>query len=197
VTGASRGIGKAIAIALASAGADVAVDYRKERVAADEVCAEIRKPGHRALPVQADVSFAADVDRLVATVESDLGAVDILVSNALNLSDQAPFDQLTEDDWDELLGVNLKSAFVLTPRVLPGMRTRHWGRIIKLSSVAAQTGGVIGPPYAASEAGLIGLTHSCASLLVKEGIAANAIASAPIETDMITSHPNATPARLP
>ncbi len=196
VTGASRGIGKAIAIALASAGADVAVDYRKERVAADEVCAEIRKLGHRAIPVQADVSFAADVERLIARVESDLGSVDILVNNA-GISQIKPFDQLTEDDWDELLRVNLKSAFLVTQRVLPGMRTRHWGRIINLSSVAAQTGGVIGPHYAASKAGLIGLTHSYASLLAKEGITANAIAPALIETDMITSHPNASPARLP
>jgi len=196
VTGASRGIGKAIAIALAAAGADVAVNYRREEAAAHEVCAEIRRLGSRSVPVQADVSLAPEVERLVTTVERDLGPVDILINNA-GVSQIKPFAELDEADWDEMLRVNLKSAFLVTQRVLPGMRTRRWGRIINLSSVAAQTGGVIGPHYAASKAGLIGLTHSYASLLAKEGITANAIAPALIQTDMITSNPNASPARIP
>jgi len=196
VTGASRGIGKAIAIALAAAGADVAVNYRREEAAAHEVCAEIRRLGSRSVPVQADVSLAPEVERLVTTVERDLGPVDILINNT-GVSQIKPFAELDEADWDEMLRVNLKSAFLVTQRVLPGMRTRRWGRIINLSSVAAQTGGVIGPHYAASKAGLIGLTHSYASLLAKEGITANAIAPALIQTDMITSNPNASPARIP
>jgi 3-oxoacyl-[acyl-carrier protein] reductase len=196
VTGASRGLGRAIAIALAGAGAHVAVNYRKEQAAAEEVCAMIRKVGSRAIALQADVSISAEVDRLVTAVERDLGAVDILVNNA-GISQIKPFAELTEADWDHLLDVNLKSAFLVTQRVLPGMRQRHWGRIINLSSVAAQTGGVIGPHYAASKAGLIGLTHSYAALLAKEGITANAIAPALIATDMITSNPNASPERLP
>ena len=196
VTGASRGIGKAIAIALAAAGANVAVNYHREQAAAEGVCAEIRSLGRRAVPLQADVSLARDVERLVTTVERELGAIEILVNNA-GISQIKPFTDLDEADWDELLDVNLKSAFLVTQRVLPGMRSRRWGRIINLSSVAAQTGGVIGPHYAASKAGLIGLTHSYASLLAKEGITANAIAPALIETDMITSNPNASPARLP
>ena len=196
VTGASRGIGKAIAIALAGAGANIAVNYRKEQEAAEDVCAKIRALGRRALAVKADVSLSSEVDALVAAVERELGPVEILVNNA-GISQIKPFSDLTEADWDELLRVNLKSAFLMTQRVLPGMRTRHWGRIINLSSVAAQTGGVIGPHYAASKAGLIGLTHSYASLLAKEGITSNAIAPALIETDMITSNPNASPARLP
>ena len=142
------------------------------------------------------MSLARDVERLVTTVERELGAIEILVNNA-GISQIKPFTDLDEADWDELLDVNLKSAFLVTQRVLPGMRSRRWGRIINLSSVAAQTGGVIGPHYAASKAGLIGLTHSYASLLAKEGITANAIAPALIETDMITSNPNASPARLP
>ena len=196
VTGASRGIGKAVAIALAGAGANIAVNYRKEQAAAEDVCAKIRALGRRALAVKADVSLSSEVDALVAAVERELGPVEILVNNA-GISQIKPFSDLTEADWDELLRVNLKSAFLMTQRVLPGMRTRHWGRIINLSSVAAQTGGVIGPHYAASKAGLIGLTHSYASLLAKEGITSNAIAPALIETDMITSNPNASPARLP
>ena len=196
VTGASRGIGKAIAIALAGAGADVAVNYHKEQAAAEQVCATVQSLGRRAVSVRADVSRVAEVERLVATVEQELGPVEILVNNA-GISQVKAFADLVEADWDELLRVNLKSAFLVTQRVLPGMRSRRWGRIINLSSVAAQTGGVIGPHYAASKAGLIGLTHSYASLLAKEGITANAIAPALIETDMITSNPNASPARLP
>jgi 3-oxoacyl-[acyl-carrier protein] reductase len=196
VTGASRGLGRAMAIALAGSGAHIVVNYRMEQAAANEVCAAIQKLGSRAIAVQADVSLSADVDRLVSTIERDLGPVDILVNNA-GISQVKPFGELTEADWDHLLDVNLKSAFLVTQRVLPGMRQRHWGRIINLSSVAAQTGGVIGPHYAASKAGLIGLTHSYASLLAKEGITANAIAPALIATDMITSNPNASAERLP
>ncbi len=196
VTGASRGLGRAMAIALAGSGAHIAVNYRKVEAAANEVCATIQKLGPRAVAIQADVSIFAEVDRLVSTVERDLGPVDILVNNA-GISQVKPFGELTEADWDHLLDVNLKSAFLVTQRVLPGMRQRRWGRIINLSSVAAQTGGVIGPHYAASKAGLIGLTHSYASLLAKEGITANAIAPALIATDMITSNPNASAERLP
>jgi 3-oxoacyl-[acyl-carrier protein] reductase len=196
VSGASRGIGRAIAIALAGAGADVAVNYRKERAAADEVCAEIRGLGRRAVMLHADVSFAPEVNRLVSAVERDLGPVEILVNNA-GVTQLKHFAELDEADWDEILRVNLKSAFLVTQRVLPSMRLRRWGRIINLSSVAAQTGGVIGPHYAASKAGLIGLTHSYATLLAKEGITANAIAPALILTDMITSNSNASTERIP
>jgi 3-oxoacyl-[acyl-carrier protein] reductase len=196
VTGASRGIGKAIAVGLAYAGADVAVNFHEQQAAADEVCAEIRKLGRRAIAHRADVSISAEVDRLVEAVERELGPVDIVVNNA-GISQIKHFSELSEADWDRLVDVNLKSAFLVTQRVLPGMRSRHWGRILNLSSVAAQTGGVIGPHYAASKAGLIGLTHSYASLLAKEGVTANAIAPALIRTDMITSNPNASPERLP
>jgi 3-oxoacyl-[acyl-carrier protein] reductase len=196
VTGASRGIGRSMALALASAGANVAVNYRQEQTAAAEVCAEIQRLGRRAMPLQADVSLSSDVDRMVSSVERDLGPIDILVNNA-GITQVKHFAELTEADWDEILRVNLKSAFLVTNRVLPGMRLRRWGRIISLSSVAAQTGGVIGPHYAASKAGLIGLMHSYASLLAKEGITANAIAPALIATDMVTSNPNASPDRLP
>lgn len=196
VTGASRGIGKAIALALAKAGCHIVVNYRKEHAAAEEVVEAIKAKGPRAVAVQADVSMGSDVERLVGQAEATLGEVEILVNNA-GITQIKVFSDLTEADWDELLRVNLKSAFLVTQRVLPNMRAKKWGRIINLSSVAAQTGGVIGPHYAASKAGLIGLTHSYASLLAKEGVTVNAIAPALIETDMITSNPNASPARLP
>jgi 3-oxoacyl-[acyl-carrier protein] reductase len=190
VTGASRGIGKAIAIALASAGADVAVNYRSREREANETCTEIEKLGRRSVAVSADVSVAADVARLIATVESELGPVAILVNNA-GVTRPQPLDEITEQDWDDILDINLKSMFLVTQAVLPKMRAARWGRIINLSSVAAQLGGVVGPHYAASKAGVIGLTHSYAHLLAKEGITVNAIAPALIETEMVTSNPNA------
>lgn len=106
-------------------------------------------------------------------------------------------EDIPEEEWDEILAVNLKSAFLLTQAVIGGMRKRKWGRIINLSSVAAQTGGAVGAHYAASKAGIIGLTHSCASSFVREGITVNAIAPALTETDMVTSNPNASPALIP
>jgi 3-oxoacyl-[acyl-carrier protein] reductase len=186
VTGASRGIGRAIAIALGEAGAKVAVNYRERQAAAEAVCAEIRRRGGRALALKADVSRTEAVAQMHAVIELELGPVDILVNNA-GIVSAKPLPEITEADWDEMLAVNLKSAFLVTQQVLPGMRARGWGRIIFLSSVAAQTGGVTGPHYAASKAGLLGLTHSYARHLVKEGITVNAISPALIATDMATA----------
>ena len=119
-----------------------------------------------------------------ARLEDRLGGIGIVVNNA-GVNPGKPLDQLGPGNWDETIRTNLGSAFHVTQAALPGMRARRWGRIIMVSSVAAQTGGVIGPHYAASKAGLLGLTHSYASLLVKEGITCNAIAPALIDTDMI------------
>jgi 3-oxoacyl-[acyl-carrier protein] reductase len=196
VTGGSRGIGAAVAIALAQAGADVAVNYRERADAANVVCSEITGMGRKAIAVQADVSVAADVRRMVAEIEANLGCIDILVNNAA-IAHPRKLEEITEAEWDEVLTVNLKSVFLVTQAVVGGMRERKWGRIINLSSVAAQTGGAVGAHYAASKAGIIGLTHSCASSLVREGITVNAIAPALIETDMVTSNPNANPNLIP
>lgn len=196
VTGASRGIGKAVAVALARAGADVAVNYRSREADARETAGVIEALGRRSIVAAADVSVAAEVTRLVSEVEAGLGPVDILVNNA-GVARPLPLEQISEKDFDEMLAVNLKSAFLMTQAVLPGMRARRWGRVINVSSVAAQVGGVVGPHYAASKAGLHGLTHSYASLLAKEGITANCIAPALIETEMVTSNPRATPALIP
>jgi len=190
VTGASRGIGRAIALALAEAGVDVAANYLRNEVAAQATCDQIRGHGRRALAVQADVSQAAEVVRLVRSVEEALGPVEILVNNA-GITRPQPFQEITERDWDEVVDANLKSMFLVTQQVLVGMRARHWGRIINLSSVAAQTGGVVGPHYAASKAGILGLTHSYAALLAKEGITVNAIAPALVYTEMVAANPKA------
>jgi 3-oxoacyl-[acyl-carrier protein] reductase len=196
VTGASRGIGAAIAIALARAGANVAVNYREQADAAKAICAEISGMARKAIAVQANVSLAADVKRMITEVEDSLGGIDILVNNAA-IAHPRKLEEITEEEWDEILTVNLKSVFLVTQAVIGGMRKRKWGRIINLSSVAAQTGGAVGAHYAASKAGIIGLTHSCASAFVREGITVNAIAPALIETDMVNSNPNASPNLIP
>ena len=196
MTGGSRGIGAAVAIALARAGADIAVNYRERADAASAVCGEVIGLGRKAIAVQSDVSVAAEVNRMVAEASSGLGVIDILVNNA-GIAQPRKLEEITEAEWDEVLTVNLKSVFLVTQAVVGGMRQRRWGRIINLSSVAAQTGGAVGPHYAASKAGIIGLTHSCASLLVRDGITVNAIAPALIETDMVTNNPNASPDLIP
>jgi 3-oxoacyl-[acyl-carrier protein] reductase len=190
VTGARRGIGAGIATALAQAGADVAVNFVGREAEARKVCSEIKGLGRRSLAIKADVSVSSEVSNMVARIEAEFGPISILVNNA-GISRPQPLDQITERDWDNILAVNLKSMFLVTQAVLPSMRKQRWGRIINLSSVAAQLGGVIGPHYAASKAGCLGLTHSYAALLAKEGVTVNAIAPALIETEMITSNPKA------
>jgi 3-oxoacyl-[acyl-carrier protein] reductase len=190
VTGSSRGIGRATALAFADAGADVAVNYHSHTDEAQDVCSGIIARGRRSIAVQADVSNATDVARLVATVQQGLGGITILVNNA-GVSRPQPLDTITEQDWNELIATNLTSAFLVTQAVLPTMRASGWGRIVNVSSVAAQLGGVVGPHYAASKAGLHGLTHSYAALLAKEGITVNAISPALIATEMITNNPRA------
>jgi 3-oxoacyl-[acyl-carrier protein] reductase len=190
VTGASLGIGRAIAQGLAKAGADMGVNCLRHQAEADEACELIRRLGRRALAVQADVSKSAEVARLVKTVEEGLGPIGILVNNS-GIARPQPLEEIREEDWDELINVNLKSAFLVTQQVLPGMRARRWGRIINISSVAAHTGGVVGPHYAASKAGMLGLTHSYAGLLAREGITVNAIAPALVYSQMVAANPRA------
>lgn len=196
VTGGSQGIGAGIAVALARAGANVAINYHERADAANAMCSEIAALGRKALAVQADVSVVAEIRRMVAEVESRLGPIDVLVNNA-GIAHPQKLEEITEQDWDEVLTTNLKSCFFVSQVVVAGMRKRKWGRIINLSSVAAQTGGAVGANYAASKAGMIGLTHSFAAALVREGITVNAIAPALIETEMVTSNSNASPSMIP
>jgi 3-oxoacyl-[acyl-carrier protein] reductase len=196
VTGGSRGIGRSSAIALARAGCDVAVNYLRAAEDAAAVVREIQALGRRAVALQADVSAEQEVARLVSAAEQQLGPIDILVNNA-GVNRSKPLAELTLADWRETLDANLTSAFLVSQAVLPGMRERRFGRLIFLSSVAAQTGGVIGPQYAASKAGMLGLMHSYANLLAKEGVTSNAIAPALIETDMIRGNPRIRPEIIP
>ena len=184
VTGASRGIGAAIAMALAEAGAAVAVNYRERADEADAVVAKIRESGGRATAIAADVSQTAAVAKMVDLAGSALGAIDILVNNA-GLAIVRGIDDLTEGDFDQTIAVNLKSAFLCTQAVVPAMRAKKWGRIVNISSGAARGAGAIGVHYNASKAGMEGLTRGYAARLVKEGITVNAVAPSLIETDMM------------
>jgi len=185
VTGASRGIGRGCAVALGSADCRVAVNYHERADEAAETRRRIEEAGGEAFIVQADASDAGDVGRLVDETRERFGPVSILINNA-GIAITKPIDELTEADWDATLAVNLTSAFLLTQAVLPDMRAARWGRIVNVSSNAAFTGGRVGPHYAASKAGMHGLTHGYAAALVKEGVTVNSVAPAIIDTDMTT-----------
>ena len=187
VTGAGRGIGRAIALTLAEAGADVAVNYRERAGPAEATGKNIRQLGRRAEVVQADVSRAAEVARLVETIEHRLGPIDILINNA-GISEPCGIEELSEALFDRTLTVNLKSAFLCTQAVLPGMRARGFGRIVNISSGAARGAGAVGVHYNASKAGMEGLTRGYAARVVKDGVTVNAVAPSLIATEMIKPH---------
>jgi 3-oxoacyl-[acyl-carrier protein] reductase len=184
VTGASRGIGRACAVRLGGEGCRVAVNFREREKEAEETCRLIEEAGGRALPFRADVSRPDEVAGLAGEVAKQLGPIAVLINNAGIARMIAPED-LTEADWDKTLSVNLKSAFLMTQAALPGMRSARWGRIVNVSSNAAFTGGRVGPHYAASKAGMNGLTHAYAASLAGEGITVNSVAPAAIESEMI------------
>jgi 3-oxoacyl-[acyl-carrier protein] reductase len=184
VTGASRGIGKAIALALAEAGAAVAVNYRARDEEAAAVTEAIRKSGGRTVAVRADVSIRSAVQSMVRDIEQSLGPVDILVNNA-GMAAPRDLDDITDEDFDAALAINLKSAFLCTQAVLPRMRARRWGRIINMSSLGARIGSTsVSVAYAASKAGLEGLTRGYAVRLAREGVTVNALAPGLIDTEM-------------
>ncbi len=196
VTGGDRGIGSGIALALAKAGADIAVNYHTHEADARSVCAKIQSLGRQAIAAGADVSAADQVASMVESIEKQLGRIDILINNA-GITRPQPYDQVDEKSWDEILRIDLKSVFLVTQAVLPGMHLRNWGRIINISSVAAYIGGLSGPHYAASKAGILGLTHYYATSFTQEGITVNAIAPALIETDMLGDLHNINPELIP
>jgi len=184
VTGASRGIGAAIALGLAQAGAMVAINYRERAADAEGVANTIRQRGGRAMTIAADVSKADAVKDMTERIVAELGAIDVLVNNA-GIGLVRTIDDLTEADFDLTIAVNLKSAFLCTQAVIPSMRARKWGRIVNISSGAARGPGAVGLHYNASKAGMEGLTRGYAARLVKDGITVNAVAPTLIETDMM------------
>ena len=189
VTGGSRGIGAAISRALAEAGAAVAINYRERTDEANKLAEDLHKTGVHVTTVQADVSLAEAVSKMVDTAKSELGTIDILINNA-GIAITRGIDDLSEADFDRTIATNLKSVFLCTQAVLPMMRAKKWGRIVNISSGAARGAGAIGPHYNASKAGVEGLTRGYAARLVKEGITVNAVAPSLIETEMMKGQEN-------
>jgi 3-oxoacyl-[acyl-carrier protein] reductase len=189
VTGGSGGIGAALCRALAAEGATVAVHYRDRSELAGSIAREINDAGGRAAAFPADLLVPRASELLVDAVERELGPVDVLIANHGH-AHKASFDEVDLGAWDETLAINLRAPFLLAQRVIPAMKERGFGRILFVSSVAGLTGGIVGPHYAASKAGLHGLTHHLASRLAEAGITVNALAPALIEsTDMLPGDP--------
>jgi 3-oxoacyl-[acyl-carrier protein] reductase len=185
VTGASRGIGKGIAEALGTEGASVVVNYRTGSAGAEEVVASIQSLGQDAIAIQADVADEDDVKRMVQTVLDRFGRIDVLVSNAGILTQSHLVDMPTQM-WDETIRTNLRSAFLCTRAVLPGMLAQQYGRIIYVASQLALKGAPDLVHYSASKAALIGMTRALAREVAPH-VTVNAIAPGPIETDMLAN----------
>ncbi len=185
VTGGSGGIGQAIALALAGAGVSVAIGYGASDAAAQQLSGQITAAGGRAAALSADLTYAAEVVRLTEDTEHVFGPVDILVSNA-GAGQRRQLESIEVEEFDETIAVNLRAPFLLAQRLVPPMAERGFGRVLFVSSVAAFTGGIVGPHYAASKAGLHGLTHSLAARFAAAGVTVNAIAPALIsDTGMV------------
>ena len=185
VTGASRGIGQSIALALAAAGYAVVVNFASRRGDADATTAAIAAGGGTAVALQADVSDAAAVSRMFAAADERFGRLDALVNNA---GIGRRVDRLTDIDdetWRRTLAVNLDGAFFCMRAAIPRLKAAGGGRIVNISSGAARTGGAIGAHYAASKAGMLALTAKAARELAREGIAVNAVLPSVIETEML------------
>ncbi len=197
VTGASGGIGRALALELSSAGVSVAIAYGTDDAAAHQLAGQITAAGGCAAALSADLAHPAEVARLTAEAAEAFGQIDVLVSNA-GTGKRQPLEAISEADFDNVIAVNLRAPFLLAQRLLPDMARRHFGRVLFVSSVAAFTGGIVGPHYAASKAGLHGLTHSLAARFADDGITVNAIAPALItDTGMLPGEPDELRQRVP
>jgi 3-oxoacyl-[acyl-carrier protein] reductase len=183
VTGASRGIGRAIALRLAHEGAKVVINYQSQKDAAEEVAHQVRTAGSEAIVVQANVAEASDVERLVQATMAAFNRVDVLVNNAGITRDQLIM-RMSEAEWQSVLDTNLKSAFLVTKAVLRPMLRQRYGRIVNMTSVSGVIGNAGQANYSASKAGLMGFTRSVAREVASRNITCNAVAAGVIDTEI-------------
>lgn len=188
VTGASRGIGRAIALALASKGYAVALNYAGSREAAEAVQKEIEEAGGKAFTVQGDVSKSEDVDRIFKTVKDEFGGLDVLVNNA-GINRDALLIRMKESNWDDVIATDLKSDFLTIKAAAAMMMRKRKGSIINISSVVGLMGNIGQANYAAAKAGVIGLTKACAKEMAARNIRVNAVAPGFVETAMTDGIP--------
>jgi 3-oxoacyl-[acyl-carrier protein] reductase len=184
VTGAASGIGRAVALAMAGAGARVAINHLRDEAAAQEVASEAATLGAKAIAVDADVRHAEQVAAMVAETERSLGPIDILVNNAGVILEK-PFLELTEADWDFIVDTDLRSLFLVCRAVLPGMAARGRGSVINIASELGHLGRERYAPYCAAKAGVMGLTRALAREFAP-AIRVNAIAPGPVDTPMLS-----------
>lgn len=188
VTGASRGIGRAISLALAEAGADVALNYRANKGDADEVAEQIKSLGRNAAVYQANVSSPTENDDMIAKIKDDFGPLDIVVNNAGITRDKS-FLKMNLEMWQEVLDVNLTGPAMIAHRTLRDMGEEKWGRIINVTSIVGQMGNFGQANYAAAKGGLMALTKTLAREFAAKGVTVNAVAPGFIETDMTADVP--------
>jgi 3-oxoacyl-[acyl-carrier protein] reductase len=183
VTGGSLGIGAGICLALAETGHKIAVNYRSHSAQAEDVAGKIRLLGGEAITVRGDVSKTADVNAMVATVAKKLGPPLVLINNAGLTDTHKPWQEITEEDWDEVIAVNLKSCFLTLRAVYPYMKEAGWGRIVNISSVTYWLGRQNLLHYVSSKAGMIGFTRTLAREVGPDGITVNAVTPGAIHTE--------------
>jgi len=183
ITGGSRGIGSAAAILFAKAGSDISITYNTDQVSAENVRKEIETIGRKCLVFKADLSKKQDADNCVTSTLNEFGIIDILVNNH-GIWNDGPIDTMSEETWDEMININLKSYYLMCNAVVPGMKKNNAGRIINLTSTAGQRGEAFHSHYAASKGGIISFTKSLSSELAPKRILVNGVAPGWVDTDM-------------
>ena len=186
ITGSSRGIGKAISIELAKHGYSVVINYDRDEMIAHETARMVEETGAEALLIKADVSWKEDAENLVNQVMDAWGQIDVLVNNAGILPKAKRIEEIPDQEWDRVIGINLRGAFYCTRAVVKHMKKAKSGNIIYISSVAGKEGGTVGAHYAASKAGLLGMMKALAKELAPYNIRVNAVAPGPVDTEFLT-----------